>query len=272
MRLVLEYAADCKIREYTEQCPNEISGLGKVRIEGEDIIVSDVAIFKQRVSAAHSTIEPSALAEFQCERVKAGESMKDWCLWWHSHADMAVFFSGTDTGTIDTSTEFPYLASLVVNKKGESKARVDVFSPVRMTESMEVVVQYPEAEGIAEEVKREIAAKVTHPEYKTGFAERRSGKDAVADAIGVPRPYSSAHDIIYGNDFRDDDAPDYNSPSFDADMAMEYAEHRKYLLDRLQVARTLRDKELVATVTAELQEWESWGAGMGLGKGVTVTL
>src|SRR3990167_1996880 len=74
MKLLIERAAHEKIRAYTELCADEISGLGKVRVENGDFIVSDVAIFTQTVSSAHSTIDPKALPEFQTERVKAGES------------------------------------------------------------------------------------------------------------------------------------------------------------------------------------------------------
>ncbi len=171
MKLKIEKYAWDKIMAFTDLCPEEISGLGKVTLVDGDAIVSDVAIFEQQVSAAHSTIEPAALAKFQSQIVKKGGSMKEWCFWWHSHAEMGVFFSGTDTGTIETSTEFPYLVSLVVNKKHERKARFDIFSPVHMFCDLDVEVVSEKNTKLITECQKEIDAKVSKPKYEMGFKQ-----------------------------------------------------------------------------------------------------
>ncbi len=132
MKIVIQSQAWEKIMQYTDLAIGEISGLGKVeKIDGH-LTVTDVEIFEQETSGAHSTIPTEALAKFQDDVVRKGGSMKNYTLWWHSHAHMGVFFSGTDTSTIDGSTEFPYLVSLVVNKKGEYKARFDIHHPVHL--------------------------------------------------------------------------------------------------------------------------------------------
>lgn len=161
--LRIEQDAWKKICAYVDNVDGEISGLGKLKVVDDTFIVSDVAIFKQTVSSAHSDIETKALAEFQVEMVKKSESMKEWVLWWHSHGDMSVFFSGTDTDTIEKSTEFPFLVSLVTNKKHELKARLDIYKPIPMMMDLEVEIIDDEVNPFTEICKLEIAQKVSKP-------------------------------------------------------------------------------------------------------------
>lgn len=167
--LKIEQSAWQKILAFVDNVDGEISGLGKVRVVDGDLIVPDVAIFRQEVSGAHSNIETKALAEFQAERVKAGESMKEWVLWWHSHANMGVFFSGTDTNTIEKSTEFPFLVSLVTNKRHETKARLDVYAPIHLMCDLMVEILHDKHNPYTELCKQEIAQKVSIPKPQTGF-------------------------------------------------------------------------------------------------------
>lgn len=158
-----------KLKYYVTQCEDEISGLGKVEtelIEGRRIfLVTDLEIFNQEVTAAHSTIDDDALAKFQYEIMAKGEEPGDYKLWWHSHAAMDTFFSTTDTGTIDKSTEFEYLISLVTNHEMEFSARIDVFDPIRAHEELKVVVLEEENAELKELCKKEIENKVTKKVY-----------------------------------------------------------------------------------------------------------
>ncbi len=154
-----------KMRHYVDGCKGEVSGLGKIEV-GEDgeLIITDCTIFEQKVSSAHSNIETEALAKFQVEMIQKGEDLGKWKLWWHSHATMAVFWSGTDTGTIDTSTEFEYMVSLVTNHNHDIKCRVDMFRPLRMTEDdVQVYIQENENAELKAQCEAEIKAKVTEP-------------------------------------------------------------------------------------------------------------
>lgn len=183
-----------RMKAFVDLCPNEISGLGHVsRDEAGNIVVDRIEIFQQVVSGAHSTIDPAALAAFQSEMVKAGGSMRDWCFWWHSHCHMEAFFSGTDTGTISTSTEFPYLVSLVTNKKHEFKARVDVFAPFGLSMPLDVAIIPPPAnQAILDLCREEIAEKVTthraQPYQQVGFHHAAPGyPSAVRYPVSKPK-------------------------------------------------------------------------------------
>lgn len=153
---------------YVDNCMYEIGGLGKVTTDGEDFFVSDVEIFKQKVTEAHVDMTAEALADFQYEKAQKHESLLEYKFWWHSHAKMGVFFSGTDTNTIDSSTEFPWLVSVVTNHLHELTGRVDIYSPVHMyIDKVPVVIVDDTDEAIVAQCLKDIEEKVTMPILST---------------------------------------------------------------------------------------------------------
>lgn len=269
--LLIERNADDKIRTYTDLCPTEISGLGKVIINADgDFVITDVAIFEQEVSGVHSTLSTTALAKFQAEMVKKGESMKDWCVWWHSHADMGVFFSGTDTGTIDESTEFPYLVSLVVNKKGQSKARVDVFKPVRMFMDLEVEVVSSQSDEITKLCKAEIAEKVKKPApiKHVGYDYHGSG-----GMKHIGHAFKGAHGHKYKKGWKKGKGDivipfDEKGAEAIADLPFDeeestYREHKRLLINSLRNAKIMGEAAEVYRLEGELTEWIMYGKQLG---------
>lgn len=262
-KLLIEKTAAEKLWSYTMLCKSEISGLGRVQVVDGKLLITDVAIFKQVVSSAHSTIEAAALAEFQAERVRAGESMKDWCLWWHSHAEMAVFFSGTDTGTIESSTEFPYLVSLVVNRKRESKARLDFYSPVRAVLDLELEEITVENKEITELCQKDIDEKVS--QAVVNVAPRHTGFST------TQRTYSSSRrEDDY--DYKDYDMPRKYNQMSDEEITQEYRDQKEYLrkqLDFLRKKKGLRYETAFKQRQEELIELVTWGMNVGLEKSTT---
>jgi len=121
--------AFAKLKAYVDLVDTEISGLGKIEIdEQKNIIVVDFKIFEQTASAGSTNIDSKAIAKFFYELQQKNESTVPWNLWWHSHAHMEPFWSGTDNKTIeDHAGGGAFLASLVINKKLQAKARLDVF-------------------------------------------------------------------------------------------------------------------------------------------------
>lgn len=153
MRLIITAEIEAKIHAYVRAVTTEIAGMGKAVVTPEgDIMLLDVAIYEQEVTGGTADLSTTALAKFQTELIKKGESPKDWIVWWHSHADMSAFFSGRDTATIDSSDEFHFLVSLVVNRKRERKARLDTYKPFRFTkEDLPIVVGKSEDAAAVEE-------------------------------------------------------------------------------------------------------------------------
>lgn len=189
-KLYLTQHARQKLRYYVEQCKEEISGFGKLEVSVVEgvryFIMTDLVIFTQVCTGAHSMIDDDALGKFLYEKTKAGEDLTKWKIWWHSHATMTAFFSGTDTGTIEKSTEFPYLISLVTNHAGDIKCRLDVFDPIRYHEDLQVETLPEENEELKLLCAKEIEQKVT------------TSRDI------IPQRYNSHdnHNMGYGSHFR----------------------------------------------------------------------
>lgn len=175
MDIILSPMAHSKIKCFINSVDTEISGMGKSHMnEDGDIVVDDIVLLKQTCSGASTNITADADAKFIYEKQKAGEEMTDWNIWWHSHVDMRVFWSTTDTDTImETAGGAKYLISIVGNKKGEYKARLDLFPedttmfkrPIVYTEDdLDVVIQEtPQDEKLndkIEEVNEEIDDKI----------------------------------------------------------------------------------------------------------------
>lgn len=110
---------------------NEVSGVGLVRQEGEDLLVEKIFFPKQVGSTGNTTLDAMGLAKI-ADSLNDNELSK-LRLWWHSHGKGTVFWSDTDHKT--ASKIIPnedWFLSIVFNHKGEYKARVDVVKPVRM--------------------------------------------------------------------------------------------------------------------------------------------
>src|SRR3989344_8798416 len=111
--------------------PVEISGVGKVRHEGNIYTIEDnIAIFKQAVSGVHTVFDDDMRGHWLHEMVAAGRGagINNFRLWGHSHVNMPARFSGTDHETIDEKlfdqnlkvASHEYWISFVGNKQGGS--------------------------------------------------------------------------------------------------------------------------------------------------------
>ncbi len=265
MKIVIQAHAWEKIMQYTTLAVGEISGLGKIeKIDGH-LTVTDVDIFEQETSSAHSTIPTESLAKFQDDIVRAGGSMKNYTLWWHSHAHMSVFFSGTDKSTIDGSTEFPYLVSLVVNKKGEFEARLDIHHPVHLCaekidveivdddDDVEIIalrkqlneLSEKKNEAIKELCQKEIDLKVKRPVHTP--SKPYAGFHGTQGRLPAPRgDYPSNWEVTHEE--------------------QEYWSHKGFLRKQIGHLEHRKDKSGMEAFTKRLEELidhEAWGKSQG---------
>lgn len=218
MKLFITQKAHQKLKYYVSQCETEISGLGKLNVITDpgtglrEMVVTQFEIFEQVVSGTHSDLNPDALGKFLFEKIRDGEDPAEYRVWWHSHATMQAFFSGTDVGTINGSTEFPYLISLVTNHKGDLIARVDIFDPVRVTQNLEVEVIIDEDLELKELCRQEIEAKVRQQTWYGGQKVPKRGE------AGEPEPWRGHKYSPEGNHYghedwmEDLDVPQRRSP------------------------------------------------------------
>jgi hypothetical protein len=160
--IVLKYDVYRKIKAYTDLCSQEISALGSVRYENNKLIVEELYLFDQFVTGSSTTLDPKDISKFLCEYIKLGKDPSTIKFWWHSHVNMGVFWSSTDTGTIDRFSS-EWLLSMVTNKRGEFKLRFDLYSldgkPFRChIDNLSYVVEYDKSHNPA--FQKEIDLKV----------------------------------------------------------------------------------------------------------------
>lgn len=108
-----------KIRYWVDKSPVEISGMGKVkRLDGGSLLVTDVWLVEQENSSTETELDPAALGKlmYQTRDIEG-----DLSFWWHSHVDMAVFWSAIDMEAIEELASEGYVIATVFNKKGEMR-------------------------------------------------------------------------------------------------------------------------------------------------------
>jgi hypothetical protein len=151
MKITIGLEASKKLKNFVDLTPGEISGLGKShKTEDGNIFVDDIILLKQTCSGATTDLDDDAMALAGFKMMEDGESLEEWNVWWHSHANMNVFWSTTDDNTIQSHIGIQtHLVSIVTNKKEEFKARLDIFPkdvsgfniPVFHTTNLEVEVE-----------------------------------------------------------------------------------------------------------------------------------
>ena len=121
-----------KLALYVELSSHEISGLGFVDSSGDNLIITDVFILRQRCFHSYTELLPEAVAEFMLDAVNAGKDPETIKLWWHSHANMDVFWSSIDEYTARGFGN-DFMLALVLNKSGDYLCRLDLFQPTPLT-------------------------------------------------------------------------------------------------------------------------------------------
>lgn len=188
-----------KLLAYAEECPGEIGGFGMVKPLDDTLIISEVFITRQRSTSASTEISEDDLAAFLCELLDKGEDPSQLRLYWHSHADMAVFFSSIDVTTMETA--FPqafWVVGLVVNRRGDMKACLYLSQPVPIRLDELPVRLHIEPE-LRTQVRDEIRTKVRQGYWTaTGHDSKR----------GQPSAYHHGHGTYAGDNQRN---PQYAS-------------------------------------------------------------
>jgi len=129
-KIFINPMAQAQIDNWVKICPQEISGLGTVELTPEGhFYVDQVYLLDQEVSASETELDEEAVIKLMASLPPAKQEKLRF--WWHSHVNMGVFWSSVDHACMQKlrSTVTDFLVSIVYNKKGEQKARVDVMSP-----------------------------------------------------------------------------------------------------------------------------------------------
>tara|TARA_R110002020_G_scaffold443766_2_gene655066 strand:- start:3589 stop:4596 length:1008 start_codon:yes stop_codon:yes gene_type:complete len=125
-------------RAREQECGDEIGGMAViVKDKDDDYLIKQPVILKQETTGATCTLDKDELAQYYSDMAhKYGNNVQ--FLWWHSHAKMGAFWSGTDTNTMTEYKNSHWSAFLVVNVREEYKFRVQYWQPYEMGEDIDL--------------------------------------------------------------------------------------------------------------------------------------
>ena len=149
-----------RLDAYIQLCNQEISGLGTLRVVEGGFQVQEIALLEQVVTGASTDLDPAAVAGYMEAVMGRGDDPASIKLWWHSHAGMSTFWSGTDEATIRGFAN-GWMVSLVGNHHGEYMVRLDLYEPIRwVLNDLPLKVIQPRPTELEAAILAEIAAKV----------------------------------------------------------------------------------------------------------------
>jgi hypothetical protein len=137
--ILIDNRAYTKLRHFIElSTHDEISFLGLIDEikDGQQIsalLVSDIYLLDQTVTPIETTLANKAVTDLMIELATAGIDVSRLKCWFHSHADMKVFWSTTDDDCCSTLANGSYSVSIVTNARGDLLSRIDVYQPCHMT-------------------------------------------------------------------------------------------------------------------------------------------
>jgi len=151
----------------SDKWDTEIGGMAvTIQDDDGDWVIKDPVIMKQEVSAALCELDKTELAAYYSKMAMKYKKKNMRFCWWHSHAKMSAFWSGTDTNTIDEYEDGDLSFALVVNVKEEYKCRVSVWKPFTIHEDVElqIITDIDKAIWkIPKKIQREVTEACTQP-------------------------------------------------------------------------------------------------------------
>ncbi len=197
-----------KLDAWARLASGEVSALGMVEMEADGPLITSLFLPRQVCTGSSCDMDQEDVGAHLCELMKTGEEGK-LRAWVHSHADLGVFWSGTDQNTIHTLGSDPYLVSVVVNRKGEYKARIDITYPFNITlEDLDLMVVYPASGELENACRAELATKVTTPAFVASSLPAAANRFSRSyGALQDPRPPVTPSTLGWPLDLGDDDFP-----------------------------------------------------------------
>ena len=189
-----------KMQHYAQAAyDTEKSEIGGILIaeqdKDDDWELKDPVIIEQEISGGNCILDKEALARYY---TKVGSDMQDKpfrFVWWHSHHNMAAFWSSTDLATINEEKNSDFSFALVINLREEYKFRVSVWKPFEVHTDIEINILSP-AKTVPDSILKEVADKCSTTKYTYTGWKQHKGKNPQLSLIN-PTEYS------YGGDEAD---------------------------------------------------------------------
>lgn len=159
-----------KLWYWTDLARGEFSALGEVEsvLDSESgrliaLRIVDLHLVRQTCSDAETEMDIGAVAEL----LGQVDPNRLHC-WVHSHGTLPVFWSPTDEDCIAGLSEGGWLLSLVVNRRHDSRLRLDQFHPAHLTvDDLAWETYIPMDDAFEQQVRKEFEEKVTEGVFRT---------------------------------------------------------------------------------------------------------
>jgi hypothetical protein len=175
---------------YVSLANSEVSGFGRVSVTKQEepqwvkdypemnkyytpdkvtYLIEDIMLFDQMASGGGTTIDKTMRAKFVVDFIrKHKKNPTDWYLWWHSHYNFGVSWSGTDESAIsqllEEGDENTTMVATCMNQQGHIIARRDTRK--LHYDKMYVSIQPKTSVKKLEEYTKEVKKKVKPHIYK----------------------------------------------------------------------------------------------------------
>jgi proteasome lid subunit RPN8/RPN11 len=171
-----------KLLLYAARCPVEIGGLGTLVEEAGGLLITDLFLLPQKVSAWDTELDPEALFDLLGRLVAEGRDVAGVRVWWHSHADLDLVWSETDAATI-ANLPGDFWVALVANRRGEVACRLDAFTPRRQTWDLPLVEVLDGGGGDPEQVRASIDREILEKVRAYTVVQEVIGSEGVAPTV-----------------------------------------------------------------------------------------
>lgn len=173
-----------RLLAYIEACPMEVGGLGTIEWRDGKLVVTDVFLLEQEVTNVKTLLDPAAVHRFLNAWVRDGKDPALLKFWWHSHADMSVFWSEMDMATIRQFTQEDWLVSLVGNHKRETRTRITSSLPFPFAFDFIPVEVIPDVdEAVVKAAREEVELKVRTKRRFPWFGKDKPSPPAADDPL-----------------------------------------------------------------------------------------
>ena len=161
---------------------------GRPLQDAEGLLITDLFLLSQKVSASDTELDADALFEFLGRVVAEGGDVASVRVWWHSHADMDLIWSQTDCATIG-SLPGDFWVALLVNRRGTILCRLDAFAPLRQTWELPLVEVVEEGRGDLEALQAAIDREILEKVRAYVVVHDVIGSEGIAGTVaGYPVP------------------------------------------------------------------------------------
>lgn len=159
-RVVVLPDAMAKMQTFTNLCPTEIGGMGTVEEREGMLVVTDIFLLKQKANLTSLVFDQESLLALTTELMGQGRLSQMRCHW-HSHVDSQTYFSSCDEREIaGWDGKAPWMLHFVLNKRRETRCRLDVFEPLRFGLDVPFEIALPINDELRAQCQTEVAEKV----------------------------------------------------------------------------------------------------------------